>query len=166
MKIGLLISVFVALTGFSSLALQQQQQDEEKLSPAEEALCRKAGCFSQGVAKGFRIKQIGPEKINVNPDGQKYLNRTVVAQSDEVEVEFNLLMWVGAGPFTDQRYLTNAREFAKALDGARKSGQKLNLVHWGHANNMTAKFPLLGFFGDDGTYFFVERASVPLFSTY
>jgi hypothetical protein len=132
------------------------------LSDSEIALCRAAGCLEQGVSKDMTIKNVGPESVMTDEKGDKYLNTQVDASGEGFSLQYSIVQWIGNGDEVDAAKQEDARMFAKKLADLGKTHKKVNLVVRGSANVMTAKFPITGYFTQDGEFYFQRRVVAPL----
>lgn len=150
----MLMSLNVTIVAFAS-------EESGDLSPSEVALCSKNGCFGQGVSQNAVIESIGAEAIYIDKETKdKYVSIPVYRK--DIGVEYTILQWIGTEQELDNEKLEDARAFANELEKMRKAGKAVNLVVRGSANQMTAEFPIIGFFTNDGQFFFQSRAVAPV----
>ena len=162
------MKLFAALLTLSFATTAFAAYDGE-LSKDEIKHCRKNGCFTQGVSKNVKVVKVGAEKITIEAETKdRYLGIPVQAviktEEGDIDMEYWVLQWIGNKEI-DQEKVDNARFFGKKIEEFRKSGKLVNFVVRGSANQMTAEFPIIGLFTNDGDSFFQERVVAPRLTT-
>lgn len=136
--------------------------------PAEVKFCEKRACFSQTVIDKLKILEVGKETVETDSaTGDVFLRFSLKAKREFKPGKFiendelTISQWIGNGTDRVEEHERNVRAFVDALKKASASGKEINVVVVGASSEMVAKFPIVGFFTNDGRYFFLERAAAP-----